>query len=208
MKRKIYAILIASIIIGAGAVISTGAVDNTNLTTLNSVKKENKPSNLISSNDNMDFKIILKKIPTEDFELKEQYYQYHKSIPWKDKKTTHIPIIGRWGYSNNPESEGELIANYDGRKIRGIYSITDTKSISFQVTLYKKTFSGCIYIHQYLKSTENEPITQAFNVISIYGSYCIDDGHITAFWSEGFRIPTYSSIILEEFDFWFFGEIN
>jgi len=59
MKRKIYAILIASIIIGAGAVISTGAVDNTNITTHNSFKKENKPSNLISSNDNMSRFFIL-----------------------------------------------------------------------------------------------------------------------------------------------------
>jgi len=207
MKRKIYAIIVASIIFGAGAVVATGAVNDIEYPSFASVAKMKKNVEAVSIKESGEYTTELTKVSTNAVELKEPYKQYYKAkLLTAEKKSIYRTVIGQWGYMNSHRSQGEIIGSYDGRTIKGSFTNTDTKTIDFKVTLYRGRFTGNIYIQQHPVSA-NEANIKAVAVIPIYGAYSISSGYITAFWSKGVCEPPISSALDQVYEGWFFGEL-
>jgi len=210
MKRKIYAILIASIILGAGAVVATGAVSDVKYPSFASVTKMRKNTDTLSTRESGEYITSLTKVSTDAVELKEPYKQYHKEeLLTTEKKSFCKKIIGQWGYMNNPQSQGTIVGIYNGKTIKGSYTTTtNNQEIDFKVDLKRSTFSGKIYIRQYRVSLSAETNIPAVAVVPIYGVYSISNGHITAFGSKGIWEPSLSNTPDQVFDCWFFGELS
>ena len=207
MKRKIYAIIIASIIFGAGAVVATGSISDIEYPSFASVAKVKKNVEAASALESGEYATDLTKVSADAVELKELYKQYCKAKQLTaEKKSLHQKVIGQWGYMNSPQSQGNIIGIYDGRTIKGSFTNTDTKTIDFKVTLHRGRFTGNIYIQQHPVSA-NEANIQAVAVIPIYGAYSISSGYITAFWSKGVCEPPLSSALDQVYEGWFFGEL-
>jgi len=208
MKRKIYAILIASIILGAGAVVATGAVSDIEYPLFASVAKVKKNTETISAEESRECKSIATKVPTNAVELKEQRKVYHEAkYLTAEKKSLIQKVIGQWGYMNSPRSQGNIVGSYNGRTIKGSFTNTEAKKIDFKVDLKRGTFTGNIYIRQQSLSVSDEANIQAVAVVPIYGVYSISNGYITAFWSKGVCEPALTSTLDQVYDGWFFGEL-
>ena len=208
MKRKIYAIIIASIIIGAGAVVATGAVSDIEYPSFASVAKVKKNAETVSVEESGEYTTVVERILIDAVELKEQYKQYYKAKQLTaEKKSLIQKVIGQWGYMNSPRSQGTIVGSYDGKTIKGSFTDTDVKTIDFKVDLFRGTFTGSIYIRQHPVTNTNDANTQAVAVVPIYGSYSISNGYITAFWSKGIQEPVLSSALDQVYDGWFFGEL-
>lgn len=209
MKRKIYAIIIASIILGAGAVVATGAVNDIEYFSSVSAAKMKKNTDTLSARESKECATVLTKASVDLVELKEPYMQYQKAkLLTAEEKSFYQAVIGQWGYMNNPRSQGDIIGIYNGKMIKGNFGNTKSKTIDFKVNLFRDTFSGSIYIHQHPISISNEADIQAATVVvPIYGAYSISNGYITAFWSKGVCEPSLFSTLDEVYDGWFFGDL-
>ena len=209
MKRKIYAILIANIIFGAGVVVATGAIGDIEYPLFTSAKKVKNNTDALSSIESKDYTTALTKVSLNSVKLKEPYLQYKKAKLLNSKeKSFQYKVLGRWGYVNDPISQGNIIGVYDGKMIKGNFGNTKSKTIDFKIYLFRNTFSGSIYIHQQpISNSDKANIQAAADVIPIYGTYSISDGYITAFWSNGVCKPSPSNILDEVYEGWFFGEL-
>ncbi len=207
MKRKIYAILIASIILGAGAVVATGTVSDIEFPLFASVIKAKKNTETISAEKFVEYKNIETEISRDAVELKEQCNQHHKEkYLTAEKKSLIQKVFGQWGYMGSPRSQGNIIGSYNGRTIKGSFTNTETRTIDFNVDLARGSFTGNIYIRQQSLSVSDESNIQAVAVVPIYGVYSISNGYITAFWSKGVCEPVLTSTLDQVYDGWFFGE--
>jgi len=208
MKRKLYAILIASIILGAGAVVATGAVSDIEYPLFASVVKVKKNTETISAKESGEYLTKEKKVSIDTVELKEQYNQYHKTeYLTAEKKSLIQKVIGQWGYMNSPRSQGCIVGVYNRITIKGSFTNTEAKTIDFKIDLKRGTFTGNIYIRQHTISESDEVNIQALAVVPIYGVYSISDGYITAFWSKSVCEPVLTSTLYQVYDGWFFGEL-
>jgi len=208
MKRKIYAILIATIILGAGAVVATGAVNDIENLSFASVVNAKKNSETISTEESIGYKSLETKLSIDSVELREQCKQYHNAnYLTAEKKSFFQKVTGQWGYIYNPKSQGNIVGSYNGRTIKGSFTDIEAETIDFKVDLKRSTFSGNIYIYQQSLSVSDKANIQAVSVVPIYGVYSISNGCITAFWSKGIWEPSLSITPDQVFDCWFFGEL-
>ncbi len=208
MKRKICAILIASIILGAGAVVATGTVGDIENLSFASVVKVKKNIETISAEECGEYTTVITKVSTNAVELKEPYDIYRKAEKMTaEKKSLIQKVIGQWGYMNSPRSQGSIVGSYNGRTIKGSFTNTEAKTIDFNVDLARGSFTGNIYIRQQQLSVSDEANIQAVAVVQIYGVYSIFNGYITAFWSKGVCEPVLTSTLDQVYDGWFFGEL-
>ena len=94
MKRKIYAIIIASIILGAGAVVATGAVNDIEYFSSVSAAKMKKSTDTLSARESKDCATVLTKASGDSFESKEPYLQYQKAkLLTAEKKSFYQTVI-------------------------------------------------------------------------------------------------------------------
>jgi len=189
MKRKLCAMIIAGILLGAGAVVTTGAVNEFDFSSLASVGTDFEKSGSISTN---------------AVEIQPSYLKEQKGQQLTAEKIHLQQLIGQWGYLNNPESQGDIIANYNGRTLQGDLIKTDNP-IEFRIELKQRSFTGNIYVRDLSTSNTDTINIQSVGVIPIYGTYSISNGYLTAFWSKGVCEPSLSSD--HQYDGWFFGEI-
>ena len=163
MKQKIYTILIASILLGAGAVVATGAVSDLEYPLFASVVKAKKNTETLSSEE---CTTSITKVSTDAVELKEQCKYYHKAkYLTAEKKSLIQKCIGQWGYTNNPRSQGSIVGDYNGLTIKGSFMDLEDETIDFNVDLCRGSFTGNIYIRQQSLSVSDEANIQALGIV-------------------------------------------
>jgi len=205
MKRKIFAVIVISIIIGTSAVAIAETTDNIDIPVISAMLRTTTAS---------------KKTAEKEKKLLEA-----EAVP--------IPfeITGQWGYNNNPEVMGQVSGKKEGNIITMDFSTLKNYIYKIRMTLNPETrmFSGTVYELYFIDQAQAEQInisnsshltSQKMNVnqkevmtretikkhigTMIYGTCSITDGTIIAFWTMGTPIELANI----HYEGWFFGDIE
>ena len=204
MKRKIFASIIISLIIGTSVVAIAETTDNIDIPVISEMLKTT-----ISS----------KKTVEKEQKLLEAEAV---SIPFK--------ITGQWGYNNNPEIMGHVSGKKEGNIITMSFSTLKNYIYKIRMTLNPETrmFSGTVYELYFIDQVQaqadqisisddshltNQKEVRARETIKkqhigtmIYGTYSITDRTIIVFWTMG--IPIELALANVHYEGWFFGDIE
>lgn len=208
MKRKIFAAIVISLIIGTSAVAIAETTDNIDIPVISAMLKTTTSSK--------------KTIEKEQKLLESEAF----SMPFK--------IIGQWGYNNNPEIMGQVSGKKEGNIITMGFSTLENYIYKISVTLNPETrmFSGNVYKLYSIDQVQSDQISisddsqltiqrmdenqkefRARETIKkqhigtmIYGTYSITDGTIIVFWTMGIPIELARENV--HYEGWFFGDIE
>jgi len=208
MKRKLYAIVIASIILGAGAVVATGSVNDIEYPFTFPFVKEKRNIQATSGVEDAEHAIEVTNEITSIVELKEPSKLFPTTLASPDEeKFAYQTVVGQWGYMNNPQSQGDFLGTYDGSMIKGSSTDIEGTTTKYTIDLERGSFTGEILVEQSPSISPNVDNSQSLAIIPIYSTYSISNEYITMFWSKGIEKPILSSADSIVYDGWFFGEL-
>jgi hypothetical protein len=202
MNRKIYAILFASLIIGAGEFIATAQQGESNQESpAYELRLSSEQKSISYSEHNKyiekDTKINAESNPKNQLKTSDDNSEQLQV----KSKLLYQKLSGQWGFMNNPISQGSITGYFNGRSLQGI--INSDVSYTLILELHGETFSGDLLL---LPSNAKQLNTNPIAIMSISGVYSVSNDYITAFWMKGSLEPN-DFVSSPVYDGWFFGEI-